>query len=112
MRTDGVHCREYTGTGPVFPKAVPETGAAFSGFLTFSTPTVGMQYSTVGVCDIESIRGGWLPVEQGLRQRWVLEPLLFNILFAAFINVAYTRVMADKDIVDALVHLFAQWCSG
>ena len=32
-------------------------------------------------------------------------PLLFNIFFAAIINVAYTRFKADKDIVDALVHL-------
>ena len=51
MRTDGVHCREHTGTGPVFPKAVPGTGAAFSGFtmsrlfvrLSFFTPTIGIQ---------------------------------------------------------------------
>ena len=32
-------------------------------------------------------------------------PLLFNILFAAVINVAYTRFKADIDIMDALVHL-------
>ena len=34
----------------------------------------------------------------------MLAPLLFNIFFAAVINVAYTRFKADKDIMDALVH--------
>ena len=28
LRTDGVHCREYAGTGPVVLKVVPVTGAA------------------------------------------------------------------------------------
>ena len=32
LRTDGVHCRQSAGTGPVVLKAVPVTGAAFSGF--------------------------------------------------------------------------------
>ena len=32
-------------------------------------------------------------------------PLLFNIFYAAVINVASTRSKADKDIMDALVHL-------
>ena len=31
LRNDGVHCRESPGTGPVFLKIVPVTGAAFSG---------------------------------------------------------------------------------
>ena len=31
MRTDGVHCRESAGSGPEALKAVPVTGAAFSG---------------------------------------------------------------------------------
>ena len=35
----------------------------------------------------------------------VLAPLLFNIFFAAVINVASTRFKADKGIMDALVHL-------
>ena len=44
-------------------------------------------------------------MEQGFRQRWVLAPLLFNILFAAVINVASTstRFKADKGIMDALM---------
>ena len=31
MRTDGVHCQEYAGTGPVNLKVVLVTGAAFAG---------------------------------------------------------------------------------
>ena len=31
LRTDGVHCRESAGTGPVILKVVPVTGSAFLG---------------------------------------------------------------------------------
>ena len=44
-------------------------------------------------------------VEQSLRRAYVPVSILFNILFAAAINVAYTRFKADKDIMDVLVHL-------
>ena len=47
----------------------------------------------------------WFAVEQGFRQGCGLASLLFNILFAAVIDVASTRFKADKSIVDALVHL-------
>ena len=44
-------------------------------------------------------------MEQGLRQGRVLAPLLFNTFFVAVINVAFTRLKADKGIMDALLHL-------
>ena len=44
-------------------------------------------------------------VHQGLPQGSMLALLLFSIIFAAFINEAYTRYEADKYIMDALVHL-------
>ena len=53
----------------------------------------------------DRVCSGWFAVEQGLRQGCVPAPLLFNIFFAAVINVACTRFKADKGIMDALVHL-------
>ena len=48
---------------------------------------------------------GWFAVEQGLRQGCVFALLLFNIFFAAVVDVASTRFKADKGIMEALVHL-------
>ena len=53
----------------------------------------------------DRVCSGWFAVEQGLRQGCVFAPLLFNIFFAAVINLASTRFKADKGIMDALVHL-------
>ena len=33
MHIGGVYCRESAGTGPVIPKVVPVTGAAFSDII-------------------------------------------------------------------------------
>ena len=50
LRTDGVHCRESAGTGPVVFKVVPVTGAVFAGHhgpinmrLSSPTPTFAMK---------------------------------------------------------------------
>ena len=53
----------------------------------------------------DRVCSGWFAVEQGLRQGCVLASLLFNILFVAVINVAYTRFKTDTGIMYALVHL-------
>ena len=44
-------------------------------------------------------------MEQGLHQGSVLAPLMFNMFFAVVIIVTYTRFKADKEIIDALMHL-------
>ena len=52
LRTDGIHCRESAGTGPVVVKVVPVTSAALAGHhgpinmcLFFPTPTIGLNWA-------------------------------------------------------------------
>ena len=60
----------------------------------------------------DGVRSGWFAAEQSLCQRCMLASLLFNIFFATVMNVAYTRLKADKYIVDASVHLGKQTGRG
>ena len=47
----------------------------------------------------------WFEVAQGLRQGYVLAPLLFNIFFAAMLLVALQQYSEDADIFADLVNL-------
>ncbi|CAN0259758.1 unnamed protein product, partial [Ascophyllum nodosum] len=59
LRTDGVHCRESVGTGPVVLKVVRVTGAALASPWTKS-------YCPLCVC--------FLPIHSGHQVRWTYQP--------------------------------------
>ena len=52
-----------------------------------------------GVCS------GWFELEQGLRQRCVLSPLLLNIFFTVLLNVVLQIFSGDPTILAELVYL-------
>ena len=52
----------------------------------------------------DRVSSWWFATKQSLRQVYIFEPLLLNILFAAIINVVYTRFKVDEDIREALAH--------
>ena len=62
----------------------------------------------------DRVCSGWNAVEQGSHRGCVLAlaPLLLNIFFATVINVAYTHFKADKDIMNALVHIRIKMGAG
>ena len=53
----------------------------------------------------DDICSDWFQVDQGLRQAWVLSPLLFNIFFGAVLTVVLQRFSKDTAILAELVRL-------
>ena len=50
LRTDGLHCRESAGTGPIVLEVVPVTGTAFSGITMGQFARVSLFLHPLLVC--------------------------------------------------------------
>ena len=53
----------------------------------------------------DGVYSDWFEAEQGLRQGYVLSPLLFNIFFAAVLDLVLQRFSEDPAILAEQVHL-------
>ena len=100
-----VGCRSWRGRNELHPMY------ALSTLPKRTTPliepsSIGVPHHMISI--IRQFHDGmraWVRLDDRVCAVVVFAPLLFNICFAAVINVASTRFKADKGTMDALVHL-------